>query len=351
MSGLLEIGWPGGRSRFPELAGGPSWHDSSTMRIVYLGTGDIGLPALRWLVGSRHEVVGIVTQPDRPVGRKQVMTPPQIKVVANAVPIPVRQPEKVGEDLDAARDWSPDVLVVMAYGQILPQAVLELPAVACINLHASLLPRHRGASPIQAAIRAGDAESGITVMHVAKGLDEGDVILSHPITLNADETGGSLHDRLAELAPGALAEALDLLEAGEARRFPQDGQLVTYAPKLGRTDGRIDWHLPAVELERVIRAYDPWPGSSTILPPGADGRGPGRQLKIFPPARLVEGTGRPGEVLTATGGRLVVAAGGGQALALFEVQPEGSRRMKTDAFLAGCPLTPGDRLGREEEKA
>ena len=232
------------------------------MRIVFLGTGDIGIPSFRWLLQSDHEVVGLVTQPDRPVGRKLVMTPPQIKTIAQEAGISVEQPERIRKNLGFLRAWNPEVIVVMAYGQILPVALLELPSLACVNLHASMLPRHRGASPIQAAIREGDLESGVTVMHVAKGLDTGDVILTHSFPLSEEETGGSLHDRLAEAAPGALEEALSLLakKGREAPRFPQDESLATYAPKLTREDGEIDWARPAVELARKLRAYDPWTG-------------------------------------------------------------------------------------------
>ncbi len=315
------------------------------MRVVYLGTGEIGLPVLRWLAASRHELVGVCTQPDRPVGRKQVMTPPCIKLEAQRLGLAVRQPEKIGADESMLQGWQPDVLVVMAYGQILPQAVLQIPSVACINLHASLLPKHRGASPIQAAIRAGDARSGIAVMHMAEGLDEGDVILSREITLAPAETAASLHDRLAQLAPDALSEVLDLLATGEAPRYPQQQASASYAPRLGREDGRIDWSLGAVELERMIRAYDPWPGTATTLPPGRSHGAREKILKVFPPVQVVPGCGKPGEVLAADAETLVVAAGGGEALALHEMQPEGSRRMKTDAFLAGCRITPGDRFG------
>ncbi len=312
-----------------------------------LEPGTSGVPALKGLLESRHEVVGVVTQPDRPVGRKQVMTPSQIKIVAKKAAIPVLQPERIVDGLKELGGWAPEVIVVMAYGQILPQRVLELPGRACINLHASLLPKHRGASPIQAALREGDRESGITVMHVAKGLDTGDMILASRIELAPEERGGSLHDRLAACAPSALCEALDLLESGTASRSKQDEGLATYAPKLSREDGELDWSVSAEQLERLVRAYDPWPGTRTTLPLLDTAATRCRHLKVFPPVTVVEGSGSPGEVLAASGGQLVVATGGGGAVALTELQLEGARRMEAAAFLAGCSLKVGEYLGRD----
>ena len=262
------------------------------MRIVFLGTGDIALPTFRALIAdTQHEVVGVVTQPDKPVGRKQVMTPPEVKSLALAHSIPVEQPVRIRkpEALAKIASWEPDVIVVMAYGQILPQALLDMPRVACLNLHASLLPRHRGAAPIQAAIRDGDVRSGVTVMYVALGLDSGDVLLQHGFDLAADETGQSLHDRLAESAPGALAEALELLEKGAAPRLPEDEALVTHVGKLAREDGVLDWSQSAVLLERVIRAFEPWPGTYTHL-------GDGRRVKVFPRVAVVEVDANTGKV-------------------------------------------------------
>src|ERR1051325_4993331 len=214
------------------------------MRVLFIGTGEIGVPVLRSLLTSNeHELVGVVTQPDKPVGRAQRIEAPPIKAAIGASSIPVLQPKRIkAEDAIAEiRALKPDVIVVMAYGQILPRAVLEIPRIACLNLHASLLPRHRGAAPIQAAIVAGDRETGISVMYMDEGLDTGDVLLQKQIGIAPDETGGSLHDRLAEIAPAALNDALSLLESGTAPRIRQDSSASTYAPKLDREDGRIDW--------------------------------------------------------------------------------------------------------------
>jgi methionyl-tRNA formyltransferase len=289
-------------------------------RIVFLGTGDIALPTFRWLLASSTPPVALVTQPDRPAGRHRELKAPAIKLLAEDAGVAVLQPEKVREPaaLEALEALQPDLIVVMAYGQILPQQLLDMAPLGCVNLHASLLPKYRGAACIQAALDAGDAETGMTLMHVIRQLDAGDVILSKRIPIGARDTGGSLHDRLAEAGVEALAEGLPLLLDGSAPRTPQDelGES-SHVPKLGRDDGRIDWSWPAARIERRLRAYDPWPGCSTSFN--------GRRLKIFPFAEVVEAVGTPGEVREIDG-RVVVACGDG-ALTLDEVQPDGSRRM------------------------
>jgi methionyl-tRNA formyltransferase len=258
-----------------------------------------------------------------------VLTPPAIKVEALAAGIPVFQPERIGDIVPQLSAMRPDVLVVMAYGQILRDDVLSLPRMAIINLHASLLPKYRGAACIQAAIAAGDSETGITVMHVARRLDAGDIVLTWKLPLRSDETGGSLHDRLAEIAPAALAEALEQIAAGTAARIPQQEEHASYVPKLERDDGRLDWSQDAFVIERRIRAYDPWPGTFTIAIEG----GSPKRLKVFPPVRVVDIDLPPGEIRTADG-RLVIGCGGG-ALEIDSVQPEGSRRMSAADYLRG----------------
>ena len=249
---------------------------SGGMRIVFIGTGEIGVPTLEALLKSEHDVIGVVTQPDKPAGREQRIEPPPIKKAVSsgapnaspartgrALPLPILQPLRI-KDQQAIEDigvLKPDVIVVMAYGQILPRDVLEIPKIACLNLHASLLPRWRGAAPIQAAIAGGDPETGITVMHMDEGLDTGDILLQRRIDIRSNDTGGSLHDRLAQIAPEALLESLRLLATNAAPRIPQDNALATYAPKLKREDGRIDWSEPAQTIERKIRAFNPWPGA------------------------------------------------------------------------------------------
>lgn len=296
------------------------------MLVLFIGTGEIGVPVLRWLLESEeHELIGVVTQPDKPVGREQRIEAPPIKAALAGNDVPIFQPKRIKSEEAVAeiRALAPDVIVVMAYGQILPRTVLEIPRIACLNLHASLLPRHRGAAPIQAAIVAGDRETGITVMYMDEGLDTGDVMLETRIEIAPDETGGSLHDRLAEIAPGALKEALAQLQAGPAPRIPQDSSAATYAPKLEREHGRIDWTEPATLVHRKIRAFTPWPGAFAIL---RDAEGTERKLKVHR-ARVV-----PVESTEPT--NLVIAAKGG-AIRLEEVQLEGKRRMSVVEFLRG----------------
>src|SRR6266513_3419666 len=237
------------------------------MRIVFIGTGEIGVPTLRALLKSQHEVVGVVTQPDKPVGRAQLVEPTAIKkeFVGRARPpgVPILQPARIKDQqaIEEIRALKPDVIVVIAYGQILPRDILEIAKIACVNLHASLLPRWRGAAPIQAAIAAGDRETGITAMYMDEGLDTGDILLQRTIEVLPADRGGSLHDRLAKVAPEALLESVELLAEGNAPRIPQDNAQATYAPKLKREDGKVDWTEPADAIERKIRAFDPWPGA------------------------------------------------------------------------------------------
>ncbi len=301
------------------------------MRLLFIGTGDIGLPSLEWLIATpKHELVGVVTQPDKPAGRRLVLTPPQVKVRALAAGLPVLQPPKIRHAVEELRAFGADAAIVAAYGQLLSPEVLRVPRLGCLNLHASLLPRHRGASPIQAVIREGDAETGMTVMYMDEGLDTGDILLMERTPVLADDTGGRLHDRLAALAPVALERALDLLEAGSAPRVPQDAALATHCGKLRREDGRLDWSRSAVELERLVRAYDPWPGTFTRLANGA-------ALKVHRASvtPVAGATVAPGEVLVADAkAGLIVQCGDGW-LRLDEVQAEGGRRLPAAEFLRG----------------
>ena len=310
------------------------------MRIVFIGTGEIGVPTLGALLDSEHELVGVVTQPDKPVGREQRIEPPPIKkallgrarlaasaeATAGKPGAPIFQPAKIKDPqaIEEIRGLKPDVIVVAAYGQILPRNVLEIPRLACLNLHASLLPRWRGAAPIQAAIAAGDSATGITVMYMDEGLDTGDILLQRNIEIPPNETGAALHDRLAQIAPEALLESLRLLAAGNAPRIPQDNARATYAPKLKREHGLIDWSESAEAIERKIRAYNPWPGA--FMKAGS------QNLKIFS-ASVIDRTGEPGEILSSDKD-LIVAAGKG-ALSLAEVQLEGKRRMSAAEFVRG----------------
>ena len=300
------------------------------MRIAFIGTGEIGVPTLRALLNSEHEVIAVVTQPDKPVGRDQRIEPPPIKtgLIGRARPqgAPIFQPARIKDPqaIEQIRSRTPDAIVVVAYGQILPHDVLEIPRLACLNVHASLLPRWRGAAPLQAAIAAGDFETGITVMYMDEGLDTGDILLQRNVEILPNDTGGSLHDRLAQIAPEALLESLRLIAAGSAPRIRQDNARATYAPKLKREHGQIDWSESAAAIERKIRAYNPWPGAFMKV---GD-----QNLKIFS-ASVVDLTGQPGEILRSDKD-LIVAAGKG-ALCLAEVQLEGKRRMSGAEFLRG----------------
>src|SRR5947209_10854989 len=243
------------------------------MRIIFIGTGEIGAPTLQALQTSEHEIVAVLTQPDKPVGRDQRIEASPIKKAAAQMKMPMLQPTRIKDSkaIEQIRAVTLDVIVVIAYGQILPRAVLEIPKIACLNLHASLLPRWRGAAPIQAAIAAGDQETGMTVMYMDEGIDTGDILLQRKIDIAANETGDSLHDRLGEIAPAALLDALKMCP--DAPRIPQNKESATYAPKLNRESGRINWGEPAGAIERKIRAYNSWPGAFMEF---ADGK-----LKIF----------------------------------------------------------------------
>lgn len=321
------------------------------MRIVFMATGDIAIPSFQSLLRT-GELVALVTQPDKPVGRHMELSPPRIKVIAQEAGLPVYQPENMREAsaVQLVRDLQPDLVIVMAYGQILTQEFIEVPTLACINAHASLLPRHRGASCIQAAIEAGDDETGVSIMHVVKKLDAGDVICRAVISLKGTETAETLHDDLADLAPRALAEAIEILKNQPDRREEQDESLSTYAPKLLRAHGEIDWSQPARQIARKIRAYHSWPGTFTIYP---SVRGGGdKMLKIFPPIEVYSKYEKAvgvlaGEVLEASSHGMMISCGGvhGGAIRVHTLQPAGARKMNAESFFAGHKIIPGNILG------
>jgi methionyl-tRNA formyltransferase len=307
------------------------------MRVVFCGTGEIGLPALKALLDSgKYELPGVITQPDKPAGRDLKPRASAIKQLAVERGIPVHQPPKLRDaaSLEMLRSLKPDVMVVVAYGQILPKSVLELPPLGCLNLHASILPRHRGASPIHAAILAGDAITGMTVMYMDEGLDTGDVLLEETLEIGMQETTGELHDRLAALAAPCLLQALELLAAGNAPRMPQAPEKATYAPKLKKADGFLDWTRPASELALRVRGMSPWPGAFARIS--------GHVLKVHS-AIEDSASGIPGSVLQADANSLVVACAAG-SLRLLSVQLEGRKRLPVAEFLRGFPLTPGARF-------
>jgi len=309
-----------------------------------MGSGEIGLPTLQWMIESpKIHLVGVVTQPDKPVGRSQILTAPAPKRLAESVGVTVLQPIRVRrpEALNQIAELRPDLIVVAAYGQILPRPVLEMPTVACLNLHASLLPRHRGAAPIQYSILAGDAASGITVMYVAEGLDSGDILLQKRLPIRHRETGGSLHDRLARLAPEALGSALEMLIRGEALRVPQAEDQATYAGKLDRDSGLVHWTESCWQIDRLVRAMNPWPGAYTLVSLADE---PPHRLKLHKVLPMHRRTGAPGQVLGLAKRGLIVGTGIGSVL-LLDVQLEGKRRMSATEFVRGFPLSVGTMLG------
>jgi methionyl-tRNA formyltransferase len=304
------------------------------MRVVFFGTGDIAIPSFRWLLDAPGiEVIALVTQPDKPVGRHQEVQPPEIKKLALAHGVRVLQPMKMRapEAVAEIQALGAELIVVMAYGQILPKGVLDAATVACLNLHASLLPRWRGAAPIQAAIEAGDEKTGVAVMFMDEGLDTGDVLLMREIAIAPDETGGTLHDRLADLAPLALADAVALLREGRAPRTPQPAEGVTHVGKLTREHGQLDFSAGREVVARKVRAMTPWPAASTMLS--------GKRLKIFAATPLAEPSLAPG-VLNAHADGLLIGTGDGCVL-VGDVQLEGKKRMSAREFLRGHAITDG----------
>lgn len=308
------------------------------MRCVFFGTPEFAATALAALIASDHQVVGVVCQPDKPAGRGQKLAAPPVKEVALRAGLPLAQPASVrkGDILDVLRGWAPDIAVVAAYGRILPPSLLTLPQHGCINIHASLLPRLRGAAPIQWAIARGEPVTGITIMQMDAGMDTGDILLQRATAIVADDTGSSLHDRLARIGAELVLEALAAIAAGTATRTPQDPAQATHAPMLRKDDGRIDWSRPAAETERLVRAFDPWPSTFTFLG--------GQRLRILR-ARIAPGESAavPGTVIAA-GAELLVATGAG-TLAVDEVQLEGRRRVAAADFVRGGGVASGALLG------
>jgi methionyl-tRNA formyltransferase len=303
-----------------------------------MGTPSFACPILEALLARPDPVVGVVCQPDRPRGRGLAVTQPEVKRLALAHGLPVLQPDRAREPgfLDALRALVPDLVVVAAYGKILPRTILDLPSHGCINVHASLLPRHRGAAPVTWAIIAGDAVTGVTIMAMNEEMDAGDMLLVRETPIEPDDTGGTLTERLARLGAQAIGQAIDGLEAGTIRYVPQPAAGITFAPRIDRARCRLEWRHTATELERQVRALAPAPSAFTT--------GAGRLMKVHRADVVAGPTGTPGSVV-ATGPDGVVVACGTGTLRLLEVQPEGRRRMTAAEFLAGHPLPPGTCLG------
>jgi methionyl-tRNA formyltransferase len=317
--------------------GGTAVMQPKDLRTVFMGTPEFALLTLQGLIDSGCNLVGIFTQPDRPKGRGKHLQPPPVKVLAKEHAIPVFQPVKL-RDQDAVNELSalkPDLIVVVAYGQILPQSVLDLPAYGCINVHASLLPKYRGAAPINKAIMDGERKTGITTMFMDAGLDTGDMLIKRALSIGPDETAGELHDRLAQLGQDVMIETLQKLCAGTLKRVAQDGALSSYAPMLKKEDGLIDWTRPCQAIHNQVRGLNPWPGAYTYL----DGK-----LMKLQSTKPIDVNGLPGTVLRSDPRGVLVACGTGSLL-LGELQLEGRKWLKAEDFLRGHPLFPGTVLG------
>ena len=311
--------------------------EESVLRVVFMGTPDFALPTLERMVQGRHEVVGVVTRPDRPRGRGLRPAPPPVKVTAERLGLPVLQPEslKAPEFLSGLRDLEADLFVVVAF-LILPEQVLRVPKWGSVNLHPSLLPRYRGAAPIQWAVIQGERETGVTIFRLNPRVDAGDILLQRRVSIGPDETYGELYERLKAVGAEAMVEAVDALARGDATPAPQPEAKATRAPKLAKEDARIDWTRGAESIRNLIRGTNPLPGAFTGLR--------GKALKVHR-AAVAEGRGAPGEVVSADPkSGLVVAAGDG-ALSLLEVQLAGKRKMDGAAFVRGHRIEPGLRLG------
>ena len=309
------------------------------MRLAFLGTPDFAVRALAEVLRAGHELAAVYTQPPRPRGRGQALQPSPVQAFAQAHGLSVRTPAsmKTADEIAAFRALALDAAVVVAFGQILVREVLDAPRLGCFNLHASLLPRWRGAAPIQRAIMAGDPETGVQVMRMSEGLDEGPVLATARVPIAADDTAASLHDKLAEAGAALLAPTLAALGRGEAVETPQPAEGLTYAKKIRPAEARLDWTRPAVELDRRIRGLSPFPGAWFEAPTP---RGPVRVKALL--SRLAEGSGAPGEVLADAGG-LVVACGEG-AVRLLRLQREGKGPQDAETFLRGLPLAAGTAL-------
>lgn len=302
------------------------------MRIVFMGTPDFAVPCLARLFEDNHEIVGVFSQPDRPKGRGHQLLPPPVKELALSRGVPVYQPEKLrdGTALTLLKELAPELIVVVAYGRLLPKEILDLPEYGCVNVHASLLPKLRGAAPIQWSVINGDEKTGVTIMFMAEGLDTGDIILTRETGIGVDETSGELFERLAPLGADALSEALRLIKSGKAVREKQDGALATYAPMIDKTLANLDFAKNAGELCNLIRGLNPAPMAFSRLD--------GRIVKVLAAKPDSEYNGNAGEILNTK--RLIVGCGDG-AIELTEVRPEGKKPMSGEDFLRGKRLRIG----------
>lgn len=300
------------------------------MRIVFMGTPDFAVPCLKSLIDAGHDVCAVFTQPDKPKGRGYTLTPPPVKVLAGEKNIEVFQPRtlRTAEAAETIRNLTPDVIVVVAYGKILPKEVLEIPPYGCINVHASLLPKYRGAAPIQWSVINGEKTTGVTTMYMSEGLDTGDMLLTARTEIGPEETSGELHDRLSLMGADLIVETLQKVKDGTIQRIPQSEENTCYVSMLTKELSRIDWNQPAGTIHNLVRGLSPWPVANTTYH--------GKLLKIHRTGPAGQYKGKPGEILTADGS-FVVCCGEKTALELLEVQYEGGKKMNGKDFLRGHP--------------
>lgn len=316
------------------------------LRVVFFGTPRFAVPTLEALLASSHQVVGVVTQPDRPRGRGQRVTAAPVKAVAVQHGLPLLQPPTLrdGAITSGVAAWRPDLGVVAAYGNLIPRALLDVPRFGMINVHPSLLPKYRGAAPVHRAVLAGETETGVTIMRVAPKLDSGPMFARRPMPIGADQTSEQLEDALAVAGARLLVDVVDSLAVGTAREEPQDERLVTYAARLTKEEGLIDWTLPAARIHDRVRGFYPWPHAYSFVN--------GRRIIVWRTAPLGAPThAPPGTVVEGDGVGLHVATGDGTALALLELQSEGGRPLETAEFLRGHALPPGARFSDQPREA
>ncbi|REK76392.1 methionyl-tRNA formyltransferase [Paenibacillus paeoniae] len=315
------------------------------MRIVFMGTPDFAVPSLQLLLASGYEVVAVVTQPDRPKGRKKTLTPPPVKEAALSLGIPVLQPERMRnpEAVAELAEYKPDLIVTAAYGQILPKVVLELPRLGCINVHGSLLPKYRGGAPIQRSIINGESETGVTIMYMAEGLDTGDMISSVALPILDEDTSGTMFDKLSLAGAKLLGETLPSIIDGSAEAVPQAEVEATYAPNLNRDDERLDWSKSARALFNQVRGLSPMAGAFTYL------NGEVFKIRECEPVLGRSGNAESGKIVSADANGIVVQTGDGMLL-LKEIQPAGKRAMAVGEWIKGARIEPGTKFGEGEER-
>ena len=307
------------------------------MRIVFMGTPEFAVPCLQKLIDCGHEVTGVFTQPDKPQGRKMILTPPPVKELALANGIPVYQPVKMrdGTALEMLKEADPELAIVVAYGKILPKEILELPKYGCINIHASLLPKLRGAGPIQWSVINGFDKTGVTSMQMDEGLDTGDMLISREIEIGENDTAGDMHDKLSVLGAQVLEETINALIAGELKPQKQNHDEFTYAPMLSKELSPIDWNASAREVHNKIRGLSPWPSATAVLG--------GKKVKIHKSILVTDAAKSAGEVVE-NGKRLVVSCGDGKCIEILNIQAEGKKAMSAADFMRGNAVNIGDKF-------